>query len=147
MAAPGNMAGPSDMAENRCNDCQKAIPAGRRYCDACRRARRRKTKRQADAGRRRGATLTVRPTVKPDPVNTRVEGATGLSDANRRGLECRRCGCRHFEVVYTRPCPGGRILRRRECRHCGKRIVTWEREIGGPVQAAPGPARTGPQLP
>jgi hypothetical protein len=137
MATSQNMGAPEDMGENRCNDCRKAIPAGRRYCDTCRRARRRKAQKVADLGRGRGATLTVGPTVKPDPVNTRVEGPTGLSDANQRGLECRRCGCRHFEVVYTRPCPGGRILRRRECRHCGKRITTWEREIGGAVQAAP----------
>jgi len=47
-----------------------------------------------------------------------------------RGLICPKCGCRHFEVVYTRASPGGKIIRRRECRHCGKRITTWEREIG-----------------
>lgn len=46
--------------------------------------------------------------------------------AARRGLECRACGCRHFRVVYTRPAWGGRILRRRECRHCGRRMTTWE---------------------
>ena len=47
-----------------------------------------------------------------------------------RGLECRKCGCRHFRVVYTRPAWGGRIIRRRECRHCGQRLTTWERPIG-----------------
>lgn len=54
-----------------------------------------------------------------------------LSDLQRgkekeRGIACRRCGCRHFRVVYTRQVSGGRILRRRECRHCGKRISTYE---------------------
>ncbi len=44
----------------------------------------------------------------------------------KRGLECPRCGCRHFEVLYTRPVAGGRIRRRRECRHCGRRITTHE---------------------
>jgi transcriptional regulator NrdR family protein len=44
-----------------------------------------------------------------------------------RGLECPRCGCRHFRVVYTRAAQGGRIMRRRECRHCGRRITTSER--------------------
>ena len=44
-----------------------------------------------------------------------------------RGITCRKCGCRHFSVVYTRHVPGG-IRRRRQCRHCGKRIVTTERE-------------------
>jgi len=46
------------------------------------------------------------------------------------GLQCRKCGCRHFWVVYTRAASGGKIVRRRECRHCGKRITTWERPIG-----------------
>ena len=43
------------------------------------------------------------------------------------GLECRRCGCKHFRVLYTRASQGGQIKRRRECRHCGKRITTWEK--------------------
>jgi len=48
----------------------------------------------------------------------------------KRGLECRHCGCRHFRVIYTRPTWGGRIMRRRECRHCGKRMTTWEKPTG-----------------
>ena len=48
----------------------------------------------------------------------------------RRGLECRRCGCKHFRVVYTRPTWGRRIMRRRECRRCGKRMTTWEKAGG-----------------
>ena len=47
-----------------------------------------------------------------------------------KGLVCRRCGCRHFRTVYTRRRAGGTILRRRECRHCGLRITTIEREAG-----------------
>lgn len=43
-----------------------------------------------------------------------------------RGLVCRRCGCQHFIVVYTRPAPRGRIRRRRECRNCRTRITTTE---------------------
>ena len=46
--------------------------------------------------------------------------------ANKRGLECRHCGCKNFRVVYTRPTWGNRIMRRRECRYCGKRITTKE---------------------
>ena len=45
------------------------------------------------------------------------------------GLVCRECGCRHFYVVSTRP--GIRdqtVVRRRECRHCGRRITTIEQE-------------------
>jgi len=45
-----------------------------------------------------------------------------------RGLECRKCGCRHFRVINTIPLPGGRIKRRRICRHCGKKTVTYERQ-------------------
>lgn len=44
-----------------------------------------------------------------------------------RGILCPRCGCGHFEVVYTRRIPGGAIRRRRECRHCGRRVTTTER--------------------
>ena len=43
------------------------------------------------------------------------------------GLRCRTCGCRHFRVVYTRA-RAGVIVRRRECRYCGRRITTYERE-------------------
>jgi transcriptional regulator NrdR family protein len=46
-----------------------------------------------------------------------------------KGLECRKCGCRHFRVLYTRSRPG-KLVRRRECRHCGTRITTWEQAIG-----------------
>jgi len=49
---------------------------------------------------------------------------------DQRGLVCRACGCQHFRVVYTRPTWNGRIMRRRECRHCGKRMTTWERARG-----------------
>lgn len=45
----------------------------------------------------------------------------------KRGLECPRCGCGHFYVLYTRRARGGRLLRRRECRHCGRRVNALER--------------------
>ena len=41
------------------------------------------------------------------------------------GLECSKCGCRHFFVTDVRP-RDKRIMRRRECRNCGKRITTFE---------------------
>ena len=47
-----------------------------------------------------------------------------------RGIQCPKCGCGHFEVVYTRRIPGGAIRRRRECRYCGRRVTTTER-MGG----------------
>jgi transcriptional regulator NrdR family protein len=46
--------------------------------------------------------------------------------ADMKGLACRKCGHWHFRVIYTRPTWGGRIMRRRQCRHCGKRMTTWE---------------------
>lgn len=49
---------------------------------------------------------------------------------SKRGIECRSCGCKHFRVIYTRPVSGGRLVRRRECRHCGKRMTTWEHAGG-----------------
>ncbi|MFB3893278.1 MAG: hypothetical protein ACE15C_14785 [Phycisphaerae bacterium] len=51
---------------------------------------------------------------------------TPEDDDPLRGLECRNCGCRHFHVVYTRP-HANCIVRRRECRYCGRRITTRER--------------------
>lgn len=47
-----------------------------------------------------------------------------------RGLICPKCGCRHFSVIYTRARAGGLIIRRRECRHCGRRMTTSERRLG-----------------
>ncbi len=51
-------------------------------------------------------------------------------DAKPKGLVCPSCGCRHFEVLYTRATPDGSIRRRRQCRHCGRRVTTTER-LGG----------------
>lgn len=52
--------------------------------------------------------------------------AEAKKPAEKLGLECPRCGCRHFYVLYTRAVQGGRIRRRRECRHCGRRLTTHE---------------------
>jgi transcriptional regulator NrdR family protein len=46
-----------------------------------------------------------------------------------KGLVCPNCGCRHFYVVYTRP-RAEKIVRRKECRHCGRRVITVERVLG-----------------
>jgi len=45
------------------------------------------------------------------------------------GLQCTRCGCRLFAVISSTRRPGY-ILRRRKCRHCGKRVTTTERPVG-----------------
>lgn len=42
------------------------------------------------------------------------------------GIRCPKCGCGHWRVIYTRPALGGILRRRRECRHCGRRITTTE---------------------
>lgn len=42
------------------------------------------------------------------------------------GIECSRCGCRHFKTTHTEPLRDGRIRRRKSCRHCGRKVVTFE---------------------
>ncbi len=44
--------------------------------------------------------------------------AAKLKEHDERGLECPECQCHHFYVIYTRK-REERIVRRRECRHCG----------------------------
>lgn len=41
------------------------------------------------------------------------------------GIECPSCACRHHYTVRTSKI-NGKIRRRRECRHCGKRFNTYE---------------------
>ena len=43
-----------------------------------------------------------------------------------RGLVCPQCGCRHFRTTHTEPLRNGRIRRRKVCRHCGRRMLTYE---------------------
>ncbi len=52
--------------------------------------------------------------------------ATAGRPAKQRGLECPRYGCGHFRVIYKRRACGARILLRRECRHCGRLMTTYE---------------------
>lgn len=42
------------------------------------------------------------------------------------GIRCPQCGCRHFYTTHTEPLRDGRIRRRKECRYCGRKIVTFE---------------------
>ena len=51
------------------------------------------------------------------------------SHADQHGLVCPQCGCRHFEVLYTRRALGAMLVRRRACRHCGRRITTAETRL------------------
>lgn len=52
-----------------------------------------------------------------------------MADADK-GLVCGKCGCRHFFVVSTRPALSNKIVRTRECRNCGRRLVTYEAAAG-----------------
>ena len=45
------------------------------------------------------------------------------------GLRCRRCNCGHFETIRTTPISHNRILRRRQCRYCGLRVTTVEKQL------------------
>jgi transposase-like protein len=55
------------------------------------------------------------------PQEMAVMGGT----RNLKGLVCPDCGCADFRVKHTYSTNGG-ILRRRECRHCGRRLTTRE---------------------
>lgn len=47
-----------------------------------------------------------------------------------RGIRCGDCNGGHFYTLRTTKLPGGRILRERQCRNCGRRIRTYERAFG-----------------
>jgi transcriptional regulator NrdR family protein len=46
-----------------------------------------------------------------------------------QGLVCRVCGGRLFTVIYTRN-RNGYVVRSRQCKRCGQRMITWERPAG-----------------
>lgn len=61
-------------------------------------------------------------------------------DGQAGGLVCKRCGCADFRVTHTERIAGA-IRRRRTCRNCGHRVVTYEnyvrpRRDSGPSDAA-----------
>jgi len=57
---------------------------------------------------------------------------TSKSKAPPRGIECPQCGCRHFYTTHTEPLRDGHIRRRKVCRHCGRKLVTFEGTSSGP---------------
>ena len=59
-------------------------------------------------------------------------------------LTCRRCGCAHLPVVYTRH-RRNLTIRVRVCRYCGHRMVSHERLVG--TQAETPPLAAPPQPP
>lgn len=42
------------------------------------------------------------------------------------GIRCPRCGCGDLRTTNTQRLPGGRVRRYKACRHCGRRLVTFE---------------------
>jgi transcriptional regulator NrdR family protein len=54
---------------------------------------------------------------------------TQTCKGEKLGLICRGCGCQHFRVVYVKHRPGGDVIRRRECRNCGRRANTREYQL------------------
>ena len=57
------------------------------------------------------------------------EPKTKDSEPKFQSLECPRCRCRHMYTVETKSTPH-RIIRTRQCRHCGRRIKTYEQFSG-----------------
>lgn len=58
------------------------------------------------------------------PVRSGAEQEKAVTET--RGLKCPRCECPHVPVIETRETIGGRLRRRRECRHCKRRFTTYE---------------------
>ena len=74
-----------------------------------------------------------------DAKNTTACGEQSRTD-DKRGLECRHGGCKHFRVIYPRPTWVGRSMRRRGGRHVGTRMRTvWQTGgVGGRADATAG---------
>lgn len=54
------------------------------------------------------------------------------STRDKVGIACPQCGCRHFYTTHTEPLRDGRIRRRKVCRHCGRKLLTFESTTAGP---------------
>ena len=58
-------------------------------------------------------------------MNEHTHRKTWPPKDGRLGLVCPRCGCADLPVLNTRY-QSGRIKRYRQCRHCGRRVTTYE---------------------
>lgn len=56
------------------------------------------------------------------------------SKRDHAGIACPQCGCRHFYTTHTEPLRDGRIRRRKVCRHCGRKLLTFESSATTPVR-------------
>lgn len=70
-----------------------------------------------------------RSAIPPPPENTLAPSLIPPTKPEPAGLACPKCGCHHFEVERTKPMVG-RIMRRRVCRHCGRKVTTYEKLQG-----------------
>lgn len=64
-----------------------------------------------------------------DQASVDAQAAHPGPQAEPVGVQCPACGCRHLPVQYTRSRFGGKVVRCRICRNCGKRILTVERVV------------------
>jgi len=48
------------------------------------------------------------------------------SEGQKAGIVCPQCGCRQFYTTHTEPLRDGRIRRRKLCRYCGRKVLTFE---------------------
>lgn len=53
------------------------------------------------------------------------------ANQQEEGPTCKECGCRHHYTSDLARLAGGRIRRRRVCRHCGHAFTTYERDTSG----------------
>jgi len=60
-------------------------------------------------------------------MSTRIAGQRKVWPPKDRptGLTCPRCGCADLRVLNTRHTMG-RIVRYRQCRHCDRRVTSYE---------------------
>ncbi len=105
------------------------------------------TKRATPTGRRKRAARTVKTDPRPaaleipatvkltlpekedEAPNPPPARGTKMPPPRPEGLECRKCGCRHFPTDHTRRTDKA-IIRYKHCRNCGTRVTTREKIIG-----------------
>ncbi len=52
-------------------------------------------------------------------------------EGQKCGIVCPQCGCRQFYTTHTEPLRDGRIRRRKVCRYCGRKLLTFESTTAG----------------
>jgi len=52
-------------------------------------------------------------------------------EGQKAGIVCPQCGCRQFYTTHTEPLRDGRIRRRKVCRYCGRKVLTFESTTAG----------------